>query len=160
MDRIKYTFAAALLVLFAAVIGCNRADAPGTATASDPAMWMTDYTAALKLAEESERPLLLNFTGSDWCAPCMQLKKEVFTKGEFKEFARENVVLVELDFPRRKALPQELAAQNEALLDQFRVQGFPTVILLDHQGNVRARTGYSRQSPSAFVQWIQENTGG
>jgi protein disulfide-isomerase len=159
MNRFKCAFTAALLLVFAAFIGCNRNDSPRTSAAPDP-IWMIDYEAALQLAEETDRPVMLNFTGSDWCPPCIQLKKEVFTKDEFKEFARENVVLVELDFPRKKALPQELVAQNERLLDLYGVQGFPTVILLDHQGNVRARTGYSRQSPSEFVQWIQEKIQG
>ena len=103
--------------------------------------WFTDLDEAKAVAAKENKPLLVDFTGSDWCGFCIKLHAEVFDKPEFEEFAK-NYVLVELDFPNKKPQPAEEKAKNKAIQAKFAVSGFPTILLLD------AKTGeaYGRQS--------------
>jgi protein disulfide-isomerase len=118
--------------------------------------WKTDYTAALAEAAKENKMVLLDFTGSDWCGWCIKLQKDTFSKPEFKKFAQESLVLVELDFPRGKTQSDELKKQNEELAEKFGIQGFPTLVLLDPQGKEAARNvGYLQGGPEAFVQWVE-----
>ena len=118
--------------------------------------WKTDYTAALAQAAKENKMVLLDFTGSDWCGWCIKLHKDTFSKHEFKKFAEQSLVLVELDFPRGKAQIDELKRQNEELAEKFGVQGFPTLVLLDPQGKEAARNvGYLQGGPEAFIQWVE-----
>jgi protein disulfide-isomerase len=89
--------------------------------------WHTDVNKASELAIKNKKPLMLFFTGSDWCGWCIKLQKEVFKTPEFVKWATENVILVELDFPRRKQLAPELLQQNKNLEQMFAVRGYPTV---------------------------------
>ena len=88
--------------------------------------WHTDLNKAIEISIESEKPLFMFFTGSDWCGWCIRLQKEVFFKADFVKWAKENLVLVELDFPRRKKLEESLKQQNENLRQMFAVRGYPT----------------------------------
>ena len=88
--------------------------------------WYTDLNKAIEISIESEKPLFMFFTGSDWCGWCIRLQKEVFFKPDFVKWAKENLVLVELDFPRRKKLEESLKQQNENLRQMFAVRGYPT----------------------------------
>ena len=118
--------------------------------------WKTDYTAALAEAAKENKMVLLDFTGSDWCGWCIKLQKDTFSKPDFKKFAQESLVLVELDFPRGKTQSDELKKQNEELAEKFGVQGFPTLVLLDPQGKEATRNvGYLQGGPEAFVQWVE-----
>ena len=118
--------------------------------------WKTDYTAALAEAAKENKMVLLDFTGSDWCGWCIKLQKDTFSKPEFKKFAQESLVLVELDFPRGKTQSDELKKQNEELAEKFGVQGFPTLVLLDPQGKEATRNvGYLQGGPEAFIQWVE-----
>jgi protein disulfide-isomerase len=118
--------------------------------------WKTDYTAALAQAAKENKMVLLDFTGSDWCGWCIKLQKDTFSKPEFKKFAEQSLVLVELDFPRGKTQSDELKKQNEELAEKFGVQGFPTLVLLDPQGKEAARNvGYLQGGPEAFIQWVE-----
>lgn len=90
-------------------------------------VWRNNLNEALKVAEQTKKPLMLFFTGSDWCGWCKRLQGEVFTKPEFATWANNNVVLVEVDFPRRTALAPEIQAQNQELQQFFQVSGYPTV---------------------------------
>ena len=118
--------------------------------------WKTDYTAALAEAAKENKMVLLDFTGSDWCGWCIKLQKDTFSKPEFKKFAQESLVLVELDFPRGKTQSDELKRQNEELAEKFGVQGFPTLVLLDHQGKEATRNvGYLQGGPEVFIQWVE-----
>ena len=103
--------------------------------------WFTDLDEAKAVAVKENKPLLVDFTGSDWCGYCIKLHAEVFDKPEFEAFAK-NYVLVELDFPNKKPQPAEEKAKNKAIQAKFAVSGFPTILLLD------AKTGeaYGRQS--------------
>lgn len=117
-------------------------------------MWLTDYEQARAEAGTSEKPILINFTGSDWCGWCIKLKDEVFHTAEFQEWAAENVILFEADFPRRKSLPAEMQQQNQALAQQYGIRGFPTLLLVDEKGKVLAKTGYVPGGPSAFINTV------
>lgn len=113
--------------------------------------WLTDFDKAKAEAKEKNRPILVDFTGSDWCGWCIKLNKEVFSKEAFKNYAKDNLVLLELDFPRKKKLSDELKKQNEKLSKKYKVKGFPTILLLDAEGKVLARTGYQKGGPDAYV---------
>lgn len=89
--------------------------------------WNTDMNKAIEISHNTEKPLMLFFTGSDWCGWCIKLQKAVFSKPDFVKWATKNVVLVELDFPRRTKISEELTAQNRNLQQMFGVRGYPTV---------------------------------
>jgi thioredoxin-related protein len=96
--------------------------------------WETNWEAAKAKSKAENKPILINLTGSDWCGWCIKLEKEVFSSKEFQEFAAANVVLFEADFPKKKAVPAELKAQNEILKKEYLASGYPTVYLLDSEG--------------------------
>lgn len=113
--------------------------------------WLVDYDTAVTESESTGKPILVNFTGSDWCGWCIKLHKEVFKKQEFKTWAAKNVVLLELDFPRRKEQTAEIKAQNKKLKKKYAIRGFPTVLILDAEGNKMGKTGYRRGGPDGWV---------
>ena len=88
--------------------------------------WHTDINEASAIAKKENKPMMLFFTGSDWCGWCVRLQKEVFNTTEFEKWAKENVVLVELDFPKNKPQSEAIKTQNRALQQQFAVRGYPT----------------------------------
>lgn len=94
---------------------------------------------------------LLDFTGSDWCGWCMKLDQEVFSQPEFQQFARDNVILTKVDFPRQ--IPQSAAerARNTELAKQYGVRGYPTIIVLNAQGKQVGRLGYMPGGPRPFI---------
>ena len=89
--------------------------------------WHSDMMKAYELSKSTKKPIFAFFTGSDWCGWCKKLQKEVFSKSAFITWANENVILVELDFPRTKKLPDDLARQNAELQQVFQVKGYPTI---------------------------------
>ncbi|MFK7789557.1 MAG: thioredoxin family protein [Phycisphaeraceae bacterium] len=119
--------------------------------------WTEDFEAAKTQAGEEKKDLLLDFTGSDWCGWCIKLVDEVFSKDEFKAYAKENLVLVELDFPRDKSkISEETQAQNNKLKDVYAIRGYPTIYLTDNQGRPYAKTGYKRGGPEAYIAHLEE----
>jgi thioredoxin-related protein len=124
------------------------------------AQWTTDYAAGLASARQQNRAVFLFFTGSDWCGWCQKLDAEVLSTPEFGTFANENLVLVKIDFPRRSPLPAAQAAQNDALAQQFNIQGFPTVLILNGGGKILGQTGYIPGGPAAFIQQLRQFDGG
>jgi len=135
------------LVLSVAVLWIV-AQAPARAASGE---WTTNYKEALAKAAETDKKVLAWFTGSDWCGWCTKLDNEVFKKAAFKAWANKNVVLLELDFPKRKRLPAELKQQNNALRNKHGIRGYPTVIILDSQERVMAKLGYMRGGPKAWT---------
>ncbi len=117
-------------------------------------VWSTDYPAALEQAAKEKKLVLLDFTGSDWCHWCQKLKADVFSQDAFKDFAKKNLVLVELDFPQGKIQSEKLKSQNQALQTQYHVEGYPTLVLLDAKGKVIKQHTGSFDSPAAFVTWV------
>ena len=89
--------------------------------------WHTDVNKAINLSVQTGKPLFFFFTGSDWCGWCIKLQKEVFFLPEFKKWATKNVILVELDFPRRTPISDDLKKQNRELANMFGVRGYPSV---------------------------------
>ena len=113
--------------------------------------WLTDFKKAQEEAKASNKLLLIDFTGSDWCGWCIRLNREVFSKPEFREYAAKNFVLLEADFPRGKELSAEVKAQNLELARRFRVEGFPTIVVLDSTGKKVGELGYTPGGPAAFI---------
>jgi protein disulfide-isomerase len=109
------------------------------APAADGATWLTSLQEARAAAQKGNRAIIANFTGSDWCGFCIKLKEEVFSKQEFQDWAAKNVVLLEVDFPRGKELPAEVKAQNEKLQEHYKVQGFPSVLVITPDGKELGR---------------------
>ena len=95
--------------------------------------WHTDLNKAVNISINDKKPIMLFFTGSDWCGWCMRLKKEVFNFPEFEIWSRDNVVLVELDFPRRKTIDPKILNQNRELARMFGVSGYPTIWFVNPQ---------------------------
>ncbi len=114
--------------------------------------WMVHLDKAYAESKKTGKPIMANFTGSDWCTWCKRLTRDVFVKQAFKTWADENVVLLELDFPRRKRLPEEIKKQNAGLQQAFKIRGYPSVWIFnlnkDNQGkyNIEAlgKTGYAK----------------
>ena len=113
--------------------------------------WSEEYDKALAQAKADKKLVLLDFTGSDWCGWCIKLDKEVFSQAEFAEYAKKNLVLVELDFPRSKEQSKELKAQNTKLQGEFKIQGYPTIIVLNSEGKKVGELGYQPGGPKAFI---------
>lgn len=119
--------------------------------------WLNDFAKAKAEAERTGRPILVNFSGSDWCGWCIRLDNEVLSKAAFKTYAKDNLVLFNADFPRNVKLPEKEAKQNEELAQQFGLQGFPTVLLVEADGKtVIARTGYRPGGPTGYVEHLAE----
>lgn len=125
------------------------------------AEWETDYAKALAKAKAENKQVLLDFAGSDWCGPCIELRKRVFSSAAFTAYAAKNLVLVEIDFPQRKKQSAELQKQNEKLSKQYGIdeKGFPTVVLLNPTGKVvREFSGYDGDSTADVIAWIEGKT--
>jgi protein disulfide-isomerase len=140
------TLSLVLSVLVATCAGAFAAD------------WQTDYAKALAMAKSQNKRVLLDFTGSDWCGPCIELRKRVFSRPDFSAYANKNLVLVEIDYPQRKKQSDELKKQNEKLSKQYGIdeKGFPTIMLLDPSGKVvRESTGYGGKTTAGFIAWIE-----
>lgn len=117
--------------------------------------WMTSLEDAKAEASKRQVPILVDFSGSDWCGWCIKLDKEVFSQKAFKEYADKNLVLLLADFPRKSKLPEKISAQNSKLAEQFNIEGFPTVLILNAQGKEMARTGYQPGGADAYVKHLK-----
>jgi len=113
-------------------------------------VWNNNLNKAIEISKKTKKPLLLFFTGSDWCGWCMRLQTEVFKKPEFVAWAKDNVVLVEVDFPRRTALSPELTTQNNELQQFFAVQGYPTVWFVN-ASRVDGKTNFDKLGSTGYL---------
>ena len=123
--------------------------------------WQTDYAKALETAKAKNKHVLLDFTGSDWCGPCIEFNNRALSRPEFLTYADKNLVLVEIDYPRRKKQSAEVVKQNERLATEFGIgeKGYPTIVLLDSTGKVMAEfSGYSGEGPADLIGWIESKT--
>ena len=114
-------------------------------------IWHESYEVAAAAAAASNKPILADFTGSNWCHWCVKLKEDVFETEEFKTWAHENVVLLELDYPKPDTQSPEIKKQNADLAKKYDVTGYPTVLLLSPQGEVLGKLGYTSEAS----RWIQ-----
>jgi thioredoxin-related protein len=120
--------------------------------------WYTDVKEAIAVSNKEQKPMLMFFTGSDWCGWCIRLQNEVLKTAEFKKWATDNVVLVELDYPRSAPQTPELKSQNNELQQAFAIQGFPTVFFTSAEskdGKINfkglGKTGYVAGGPTAWL---------
>lgn len=119
--------------------------------------WEDDFEKAKKEAEEKGRPILMAFTGSDWCPPCMRLEEDVFGDRSFKRYAKKELVLFMADFPRRKKIDKDTREQNNKLKKEYEVRGFPTVILVGPDGKeIGRKVGFGGDEPKAYVKLLEE----
>ena len=146
---LSFTIAAALAVALLVAASARPARA-------EEGIWQTDFKAALAKAKAEKKYVLADFTGSDWCGWCMKLHGEVFDKEPFKTAAPKQYVLVELDYPRKKELSEDLKKQNEELRLKYKIQGFPTVLLMDAEGQVIAHTGYREGGPEEYLKQLAD----
>ena len=125
--------------------------------------WYTDVKEASALSIKTKKPMMLFFTGSDWCGWCMRLQKEVFLQPAFTTWAKENVILVELDYPRSKPLTPEIKKQNAEIGQMFAVRGYPTVWLVN-PSNTNGQIAFERLGSTGYVaggpdKWIEGANG-
>ena len=122
-------------------------------------VWLKDMEQAKKISKESHKNILLNFSGSDWCGPCIKLEKEIFGNQVFQEYATQHLVLVNADFPRLKKnkLDQKQTALNEKLADEYNKTGaFPLTLLLDADGKVIKKwEGIPAKGAQNFISQLQ-----
>jgi thioredoxin-related protein len=116
------------------------------------AEWLTDLPKALEKAKAEKKLVLMDFTGSDWCPPCKALHNTVLTSKEFEDYADKNLVLVVVDFPNKTEQSEELKKANAELAKEFKIEGYPTVILLDtDRKQLKNMIGYSGEKPGEFI---------
>ena len=119
--------------------------------------WLTDVTKAEAQAKTDNKLVLLDFTGSDWCGWCKKLDAETFSKTEFADYAKKNLVLVEVDFPNKKPQSDDLKKANAALQTKYSIEGFPTLIALKPDGTVVwKQVGYLAGGPKALIAKLDE----
>lgn len=122
-----------------------------------PSQWEPDFENAKKIAKDKHELILLNFSGSDWCGPCIMLRKDYIDSQAFQDMAKENLVLVNADFPRKKKnqLPDEQVKRNEALAEKYNKEGqFPLTLLLDADGKVVKK--YVGKPEISVEKWTEE----
>ena len=146
----------ALLVFVAMVIVCLFGVTSILANEDEESNWTTDAEAASEIAQQEHRDMLLLFTGSDWCPPCIKLEEQILSQAGFSEKATESFVLVKFDFPQNTPISRELELQNSEWASRFGVEGFPTLVLLDHTQKPYAFTGFRDESPDAYLAHLDE----
>ncbi len=136
-------------------VQARPAQAAGPA-AGPAAGWCTDLGTALASARGTGRKVFVLFTGSDWCVWCKRLDAEILSTPEFQSYAADSLVLVKLDFPRRRPQQEAVRQRNKRLAAKYRVQGYPTVVVFDETGAEVARLGYQDGGPGPFVRRLRQ----
>lgn len=122
--------------------------------------WHESYVAAQLSAVGRSQPILVGFTGSDWCVPCKRLKRNVLDAEEFMTWAGENVVLLELDYPKKSKQSKESKEQNETLKQRYQISKYPTILLLDSGGEVLGEINTAKHvTPAAFIENVNSILG-
>ena len=119
--------------------------------------WLTDLPKAQAQAKAENKIVLMDFTGSDWCPWCIKFKQEALDDQKFLDYAAKNVVLVEVDFPHKKEQSADLKKANAALNDKYKVDGYPTLVVLDKDGKeIGRQEGYEPGGPKAFIAKLEK----
>ncbi|MBC6998224.1 thioredoxin family protein [Cytophaga sp. FL35] len=121
--------------------------------------WQPTFEKSFELATKKSVPLMLVFAGSDWCAPCIKLDRQIWQSQEFIDYSNNNLVLYKADFPRKKVnrLTKEIEQKNEELAERFNPRGFfPLVVLIDNEGNSLGELGYKNVSPQEYISDIKK----
>ena len=116
--------------------------------------WETSLNIAKQKSVDEHKNIVLCFSGSDWCIPCMKLEKNIWESKEFVEYSADHFVLLRADFPKKKAnaLPKELQEENDKLAESYNKQGlFPLVVVLNSSGKVLGTTSYKNVSPTEYI---------
>jgi protein disulfide-isomerase len=130
---------------------------PAAAGGAAEAIWRNDYPGALQQAKAENKLVLLDFTGSDWCGWCIKFEHDVLSTSKFADYAGRKLQLVRLDFPRHSPQPDALKRANAALSEQFKVDGFPTFVLVNGDGRELGRqVGYLNGGPDAFISELEK----
>ncbi|MFK8165303.1 MAG: thioredoxin family protein [Lewinella sp.] len=140
----KFTFFTLLIALFVLPLSAQ--------------LWQTDFETAQKIAADKKRNIVLVFSGSDWCAPCIKLERDVWEQEEFAAAVGEEFVFYKADFPRRKAnkLPKKVSDRNASLAERYNTRGaFPLVVVLSPEGDLLGQTGYKKVSPAAYADLLK-----
>ena len=119
--------------------------------------WQTNFEEAKKIASAQNKNIILVFSGSDWCAPCIKLDKNVWQSDAFKKEAAQDWIVVRADFPRKKAneLSKEQTEHNRKLAEKFNLEGsFPLVVILDKNGKMLGKMGFKNVSPEEYIKMI------
>lgn len=120
--------------------------------------FLTDFETAKKQAAADKKPLLVKFTGSDWCPPCIMLHQEVFSKKAFKTAVEKDFVVVILDFPQTKKLPEGQAEANKEVAEKYGLSSYPTVMLMDHEGKVfKSMSGYGGGGVKPYLKALKDS---
>jgi thioredoxin-related protein len=131
---------------------------------NSPISWLGDFNRAQTEAQQSHKLILINFSGSDWCGPCIRLRKEILESTTFENYAAGHLLLVRADFPRQKKnqLSKEQVKLNETLADKYNADGkFPFTLLVDEHGKVLKQwDGFPDETPEKFVEQINQFTNG
>jgi protein disulfide-isomerase len=113
--------------------------------------WETDANKAMAESKKTGKPILADFTGSDWCGWCIRLHKEVFDTPAFAKWASKNVILLELDYPQSKPQPAAIKKQNAGLAQKYKIEGYPTILFLNASGKVLGQYGYDEGGPAKWI---------
>ncbi|MFZ1704053.1 MAG: thioredoxin family protein [Saprospiraceae bacterium] len=167
----------AFILVSTSMVSCQNGNQSVTAPEQEPAKesvytaenegWLVNVDEAFQISKKTGKPILANFTGSDWCGWCKRLTASVFVHDEFKKWAADNVVLLELDFPRKKVLPTEIQQQNAGMQQAFQVRGYPTIWVFhldkDNEANqfkvnALGSTGY-KATPTEFIDDVKKMMG-
>lgn len=133
-------------VLFCALALCVHAESGN---------WLTNFADAKKKASEENKRVVMLFTGSDWCSWCIKWNREVFSKSDFQDYANKNLVLLMVDFPQEKKLSKAQERANDVLQSKYKIEGYPTVVVLDSHGKKLGSFGYTEGGPKAFFQKLE-----
>jgi thioredoxin-related protein len=120
--------------------------------------WHTDFETAIQISSEENHPIILVFQGSDWCAPCIKLDREIWSTEEFKAYSKDHFVMLQADFPRKKknALPNDQQLKNNQLAEKYNKQGyFPFVVVLDKEGTILGEAGYENTTPTEYIEKLE-----
>ncbi len=153
----KNLFLTTIIFISSIILGLAQQQPAQTPVAPEPITdkpnhegWINDAQKAAKLSQQTGAPVLLFFTGSDWCGWCVRLHNEVLSTTEFKAWAKEKgIILLEVDFPRRTAQSDALKRQNAGLQQQFQIRGYPTIYIV--KGDKYTKMGYEAGGPKAWI---------
>lgn len=122
-------------------------------------LWMTNFKTAQDSSVKSKKAMLIYFSGSDWCKPCIKLYNEILLTKEFMDFATGSFILVHADFPYHKKLPKDLQQQNDNLAEKYNPEGsFPKLVIVLPNGKMKYSLGYSNVTPKQYIEMIKSNT--
>lgn len=148
-------FSTVLAVLALQCSGCSDSETTSRAERMSSHDWKTSFSESVQLSADSGKPILAFFTGSNWCGWCKVLNSQILETPMFVEWAKENVIMLELDFPTDYEQSQEIKDQNQQLQKMYGITGFPTIIVMDANGKPIIQLGYEDVSPSVYAAKIE-----